>query len=84
MLLDYSVLGKKSPVFISGTDTVTIKDGFCIHFKSDTVINTIVYDAHSSSDSMNGEAYLGGDKLFIKGITSIKLDSGEVHVYEAK
>lgn len=83
-LIDYSLLGKKSPIFISGTDATTIKDGYCIHFKEATIIDSITYDAHPLSDTLAGEEYLGGDKLFLKGITSITLTSGAVHVYEAK
>ena len=83
-IVDYSILGRKSPVFISGTDPVTIKDGYCIHFKEETVIDAITYDAHPLSDTLAGETFLGGDKLFLKGITSIELTSGAILVYEAK
>ena len=86
-IIDYSLLGKKSPVAVMGTDAVTIKDGFMIHFLEETVVEEISYDNNSSDDTadpLNTQTFLGGDKVFLKGITSIHLTSGACLVYEAK
>ena len=83
-LITYSLLGRKSPIFISGVAAVSIKDGYCIHFKETTVIAAITYDAHPLSATLVAEEFSGGDKLFLKGVTSLQLTSGAVFVYEAK
>ncbi len=81
-LEDMSFAGRNSPVFISGTSAVTINNGYCIHFKEDTVIAAITYASHASSDTLVGETFLAGFPLYLNNIVSITLTSGACLVYE--
>lgn len=81
-LIDSSFSGKKSPVFISGTNAVSITNGYCIQFKETTVVAAISYAAHGSSDTLAAEEFPAGFTLYLKDITSITLTSGACFVYE--
>lgn len=78
---------KKSPVVIVGTAPVSIKDGYMIHYLEETVLEEITYDTNSGDDTVDaleGRTFLGGDKIFLKGITEVHLTSGACLVYESK
>tara|TARA_R110000764_G_scaffold172593_1_gene259419 strand:+ start:2328 stop:2615 length:288 start_codon:yes stop_codon:yes gene_type:complete len=81
-LADLTLGANRSPVFISGTEAVTIAQGYCIHFKEETIMSAITYDADTASATLVGETFVAGDRIFLKNISSVELTSGAVLIYK--